>query len=107
LSPGDESDRGNPDEWTALLDRLELDADRILAAAPGTADTAVIEPWTPPSTPLPVHLADRARRVVERQRLAMERARTDLDDLRQHLGAVDRIPGTRRPDAPAFLDVDG
>lgn len=107
MSPGDESDRGNPDEWTALLDRLELDADRILTATPGTADTAVIEPWTPPATPLPVHLADRARRVVERQRLAMERARTDLDDLRQHLGAVDRIPGTRRPDATAFLDVDG
>ena len=95
------------EEWTALLDRLELDADRILAAAPGTADTAVIDPWTPPAAPLPVGLADRARHVVERQRLAMERARTDLDGLRQHLGAVDRIPGTRRPDAPAYLDVDG
>ncbi|MDF2509807.1 MAG: hypothetical protein K0Q52_3666 [Microbacterium sp.] len=94
-------------EWTELLERLELDADRILAAAPGTADTAVIEPWTPPAAPLPVDLADRARRVVERQRLAMERARADLDDLRQHLGAVGRIPGTRNADAPAFLDVDG
>ncbi|MFB8189707.1 hypothetical protein ACFC14_10310 [Microbacterium sp. NPDC055988] len=107
MSADEEFGRRNIDEWTELLDRLELDADRILTAAPGTADTAVIEPWTPPSTPLPVHLADRARRVIERQRLAMERARTDLDDLRQHLGAVDRIPGTRRPDAPAYLDVDG
>lgn len=99
------------DEWTAewadLLDRLELDADRILAAAPGTTDTAVIGPWTPPSAPLPPALADRARHVIERQRLAMERARTDLEDLRQHLVVVDRIPGIRRPDAPAFLDVDG
>lgn len=107
MSADDEFGRRNVDEWTDLLDRLELDADRILSAAPGTADTAVIEPWTPPSTPLPVHLADRARRVVERQRLAMERARTELDGLRQHLSVVDRIPGTRRPDAPAFLDVDG
>ncbi|WP_136042791.1 MULTISPECIES: hypothetical protein [unclassified Microbacterium] len=107
MSADEEFGRRNIDEWTDLLDRLELDADRILTAAPGTADTAVIEPWTPPSTPLPVHLADRARRVIERQRLAMERTRTDLDDLRQHLGAVDRIPGTRRPDAPAYLDVDG
>jgi hypothetical protein len=94
-------------EWTDLLDRLELDADRILAAAPGTADTAVIEAWTPPTTPLPPALIDRARHVIERQRLAMERARTDLDGLRQHLSVVDRIPGARRPDAPAFLDVDG
>lgn len=107
MSAAEQAVESNTDEWTELLDRLELDADRILASTPETADTAVIEPWTPPTTPLPVHLADRARRVVERQRLAMERTRADLDDLRQHLGAVDRIPGTRRPDAPAFLDVDG
>lgn len=95
------------DEWTALLDRLEQDAERILSAAPGTADAADLSPWTPPATPLPPALADRARRVVELQRAAMDRARTDLDGLRQHLGALSRIPNTRRTDAPAFLDVDG
>ncbi|MEU4016724.1 hypothetical protein AB0E56_15790 [Microbacterium sp. NPDC028030] len=95
------------DEWTALLDRLEEDADRILAAAPGTADAADLLPWSPPATPLPAALADRARAVVERQRSAMDRTRADLDDLRQHLGAVRRIPSTARPDAPAYLDVDG
>lgn len=95
------------DEWTAMLDRLEKDADRILAAAPGTADAADISPWTPPATPLPLELADRARRVVELQRSAMERTRTDLDGLRQHLGAVRRIPSTQRSDAPAYLDIDG
>lgn len=95
------------DEWTALLDRLERDADRILAAAPGTADASDIEPWTPPASALPAALADRARRVVEKQRSAMDRARADLDDLRQHLSAMRRIPSTGRSDAPAFLDVDG
>ncbi|WP_337004404.1 MULTISPECIES: hypothetical protein [unclassified Microbacterium] len=95
------------DEWTALLDRLEKDADRILASAPGTADAADIEPWTPPASSLPAALADRARHVVEKQRAAMDRARADLDDLRQHLSAMRRIPGTGRSDAPAFLDVDG
>jgi hypothetical protein len=95
------------DEWTALLDRLEQDAERILAAAPGTADAADLAPWTPPATSLPPALADRARQVVELQRSAMERTRADLDGLRQHLGAVSRIPSTRRPEEPAYLDVDG
>lgn len=95
------------DEWTALLDRLEDDAERILAAAPGTADAVDIQPWAPPATPLPPDLADRARLVVERQRAAMERTRADLDDLRQHLGAVRRVPSARQDDAPAYLDVNG
>ena len=95
------------DEWTAMLDRLEQDAERILSAAAGTADATDIAPWMPPATPLPPALADRARRVVELQRSAMDRARTDLDDLRQHLSAVSRIPSTRRPEEPAYLDVDG
>lgn len=95
------------DEWTAMLDRLEQDAERILSAAPGTADAADIAPWTPPAVPLPPALVDRARRVVELQRAAMDRARTDLDGLRQHLVAVSRIPSTRRPEEPAYLDVDG
>ena len=95
------------DEWTAMLDRLEHDAERILAAAPGTADAADLSPWTPPSTPLPPALADRARDVVALQHSAMARARTDLDELRQHLGAVRRVPSDRRGDAPAYLDVDG
>ncbi|PRB16037.1 hypothetical protein [Microbacterium sp. MYb62] len=95
------------DEWTTMLDRLEQEAVQILAAAPGTAADADLTPWTPPSTPLPPSLADRARDVVELQRSAMDRIRDDLSELRQHLGAVRRVPSTRRSDAPAYLDVDG
>ncbi|AZH77741.1 MULTISPECIES: hypothetical protein [Microbacterium] len=95
------------DEWTALLDRLEEDARRVLAAAPGAAEIVDLAPWTPPSTPLPPGMVDRARAVIELQRSAMDRARGDLDDVRQHLGALTRIPGTRSADAPAYLDVDG
>jgi hypothetical protein len=94
-------------EWTLMLDRLERDAERILASAPGTADINDIAPWMPPATSLPPALADRARHVVELQRSAMERTRADLDGLKQHLGAVSRIPSTRRPEEPAYLDVDG
>lgn len=95
------------DEWTAMLDRLEQEAERILAAAPGAAADADLVPWAPPSTPLPPALADRARHVIDLQRAAMERARTDLDGLRRHLGAVSRVPSTRRPEEPTYLDVDG
>jgi len=95
------------DEWTTMLDRLEQEAVQILAAAPGTAADADLTPWAPPSTPLPPALADRARDVIELQRSAMDRARADLGELRQHLGAVRRVPSAGRGDAPAYLDVDG
>ena len=95
------------EDWSGLLDRLEEDAERVLAAAPGTLDAHAVLPWTPPDNPLPAHLAERARRVVERQRAAMDRASAELDGLRQHLGAVRMVPAPRDPDAPAYLDVDG
>ena len=95
------------DEWTALLDRLEQEAEQILAAAPGNAADTDLAPWMPPSTPLPPALADRARRVIDLPRAAMDRARSDLEGSRRHLGAVSRVPGTRRPEEPAYLDVDG
>lgn len=95
------------DEWAALLDRLAEDAGRILSAPPGTADAGDIGQWTPPSSPLPPALADRAKQVVELQRAAMERTRADLDGIRRHLGAVRRVPRNGRTDAPAYLDVDG
>ena len=95
------------EDWATLLDRLEADADRILAAPAGAVEVHDIIPWTPPSSPPPPHLADRARAVIDRQHAAMERARSELEGLRQHLGAVRRVPAPRPPDAPAYLDVDG
>jgi hypothetical protein len=94
------------DEWTALLDRLEEDAGRILDADPGAAEAEIVRSWTPPAAPLPPHLADRAQRVIALQRAAMSRARAELDDLRPHLEAVRRIPADAH-DAPAYLDTNG
>ncbi|MBT2485052.1 MULTISPECIES: hypothetical protein [unclassified Microbacterium] len=100
------------DEWTTLLEQLEKDAERILqgrASEPGAHPVAsgALDTWTPPATPLPLHLADRAQRLVTLQRSAMERAAADMGELRQHLDAVRRVPADRRPDAPAYLDVNG
>lgn len=96
------------EEWTALFDQLERDAQRVLRGEAPQADPRTDDgAWTPPATPLPTHLADRAQRVVALQRSAMDRARVDMTELRQHLDAVRRVPADRRPDAPAYLDVNG
>lgn len=99
------------DEWTALLDRLEEDAGRILdaeqgAAEAGAAEADIVRSWTPPAAPLPAHLAERAQRVIALQRAAMSRARAELDELRPHLEAVRRVPADAN-DTPAYLDTNG
>ncbi|MFS0892952.1 hypothetical protein [Microbacterium sp. 179-I 3D3 NHS] len=95
------------DDWARLLDRLEDDADRILDAESGTVDAMALPPWTTPAAPLPPELADRAQRVIARQRAAMDRVRAEQDRLRPHLEAVSRVPPARQPDTPVYLDRNG
>ena len=83
--------------WVALLDRLESDL-----AEP----EPVVSPWTKPETPLPPALADRARRLQQRQQERMRQVRAELDGVRHHLDALRRVP-PGRGDAPAYLDIDG
>jgi hypothetical protein len=85
-------------EWTALLDGFERDLD-------GSSD--VLESWVPPVKPLPAELADRARGVLRRQEERIARTRDELDEVRQQLDALRRVPAARRADAPAYLDVNG
>jgi hypothetical protein len=92
--------------WDALLDRFEreLDATDLDADSPAGADPA--GEWTPPAEPLPAELAERAQRVLERQRERMHQTRRELDDVREQLSALRRVPSART-DAPAYLDIDG
>ena len=83
--------------WAALLDRFERDLDDA---------TAEFTPWSPPTTPLPVALTERAGALLRRQHEQIARTREQLDDVRDHLDALSRVPATRT-DAPAYLDVDG
>ena len=85
-------------EWTALLDRFERDLDD---------SSDILESWFPPVKPLPAELADRARGIVQRQQERIARTRSELDDVRQQLDALRRVPATGRMDAPAYLDVNG
>lgn len=83
--------------WVALLDGFERELDEPAGG---------LSPWTPPATPLPAELADRARRVLERQHEQMTRTRSELDETRDHLEALRRVPAART-DAPAYLDMNG
>ncbi len=85
------------DPWLALLDRFEADLDEA---------TAVLAPWTPPSTPLPAHLTDRAHSVLRRQQERIALMGEVLDDVRHQLDVLRRVPDGRW-DAPAYLDVNG
>ncbi len=84
-------------EWDALLHSWE---NELRAGEPVTGG------WTPPASPLPPELADRARSLVDRQHTRMAVLRGEQAQVRAHLGAVDRIPADRG-DASAYLDVDG
>lgn len=94
-------------EWESLLARMEEDAERVLATDAGAEDAPGVREWTTPAAPLPEALADRARRVVARQRAAMDRLRAARAVTRDHLDAVRRVPGGGRPETPAYLDVNG
>lgn len=83
--------------WVALLDRFERDLDDA---------TDILEQWTAPAAPLPIELADRARRLLRLQQERIARTRAELDDVRGQLDALRRVPAAR-PDVPAYLDIDG
>ena len=82
------------DEWSALLDRFEED----LAAEPRA--------WTPPSSPLPPELADRARRVLEAQQRRVADLAVARDETLAQLTALRRVP-TGGDDTPVYLDRAG
>lgn len=84
--------------WADLLDGLEAEL---------MGDPAGALPWHPPAGlgPLPAHLEDRARTVVRAQADRSRQLRAELDTVRGHLDALDRIP-QRHPDA-VYLDLDG
>lgn len=82
--------------WTALLDRFEHDLD---TDADATGD------WHPPGTPLPPHLVERARTLVDRQAERMSLLHAELVDTRAHLAALDLVPPARTITA-AYVERD-
>lgn len=87
------------DPWLVLLERFERDLD-VPAEAIGLWDPVEL------TTPLPVHLFDRARQIIARQEQRMAQVRAELAATRAHLDAVGLVLPPRG-DTAAYVDRDG
>jgi hypothetical protein len=92
-------------DWAAILDRFEADLERGL----GSADGSWVD-WAPPAEPVPLTpaTADRARRVLSRQRDLLARLRAAQSEIADELQSLRAV---QRPAAiiagPAYLDQTG
>ncbi len=94
--------------WETALDRLELDiinAERRLT----DPDAPDPEPWDEPQLtgPMPDDLVERARGLLERQRVVREQMTTALQTLRRHHDFASRVDrATARAARPVYVDLD-
>lgn len=88
--------------WETVLDRMELD---IASAMSGDAPQS----WQPPTGlgPVPPHLLDRAKLVLDAQTEAAGLMAKSNAETIKHLQAIDSIPGPQGRSHLAFLDVTG
>lgn len=92
-------------DWGAILDRFEADLERGLAGG----DASWVD-WTPPAEPRPLTpaSADRARRVLNRQRDLLARLRAAQEGIGEELRSLRAVnrPATSLGEA-AYLDQTG
>jgi hypothetical protein len=93
----------NRSAWDAVLTELELAVD---GAAEGDTN---LESWTPPLPPaeLPSDFVERAQRILERQRMAIDSLQQARASVGRHLAAVDAVPSRISHSPSAYLDVLG
>lgn len=96
--------------WAAALEALELDTDRaeqlLRDRAWDTMPASMLAPFTPPDGlgPLPLTLADRARRLLERQLHVAGELVTAMHANRQHAALAARMSYARADSRPVFVD---
>ncbi|MET0859809.1 MAG: hypothetical protein ABW091_02150 [Microbacterium sp.] len=88
--------------WTAILDGMEADLTRKVDLTQSGA-------WSPPANagPLPEHLADRARQIVDAQQRAIASLADDHKSVGRHLAALRTVPSTLPEGQSVYLDVIG
>jgi hypothetical protein len=95
--------------WTAALDELEADVDRVealLADEHLVRDLPPADPWSPPAGlgPLPLDLRPRADAVLGRQIAATQAVALAITVNRRQAEMVTRIEAGQEPRRPSYLD---
>jgi hypothetical protein len=88
--------------WPALLDEMEAELARDLD--PGQSVT-----WAPPADagPIPAHLFDRARLVIDAQQRAIAELTGEQESVARHLAALRTVPSGAASGRSVYLDVVG
>jgi hypothetical protein len=97
------------DAWTAALDELEADVDRVealLADDHRVRDLPPVDPWSPPAGlgPLPLDLRPRADAVLSRQIAAAQSLALAMVANRRQTEMAARIEAGGAPRRPSYLD---
>ena len=109
-APGTPAAGGWDAAWGAALDALELEADEVeqMLRHRDVLETAPVTPvtFTPPDGlgPLPLALADRARRLVQRQLDLSRELTIAMAGNRQQARLVGRLHREAIDDVPVFVD---
>jgi hypothetical protein len=95
--------------WTAALDELEADVDRVealLADDHRVRDLPAVDPWSPPAGlgPLPLDLCPRADSILSRQLAAAQSLALTMVGNRRQFEMTARIEAGDEPRRPTYLD---
>jgi hypothetical protein len=91
--------------WPELLDAME--ADLLRNVDPEESEEAAT--WSAPADagPLPPHLLDRARRIVDAQQTAIAVLAEEQASVARHLAALRTVPSPVTAGRSVYLDVVG
>ena len=93
--------------WDEAIDALEFEALEALDPEPPVSTAAHVV-WTPPTHlgPLPLHLRERAERVLAEQRQSVRTLAEMRLETGRHLAALRSVP-RQATGQPVFLDTAG
>ncbi len=96
------------DAWADALESLEMDVAEAegMLALDRVFEEVVRDPWTPPANlgPLPAHLVERARALLERQLSVSKQLASAARNSRKHDRALSQLQ-VATPSLPVYLDT--
>ncbi len=94
--------------WGVVIRELEADLARIEADDDALDGRLISADWSPPTVgPLPPEYASTVVRLIDAQRVALERLASRQRTVGDHLGAVRAAGSTQEPTGARYLDREG